>query len=252
MFEQSSCFLCEREMCFDLLRSAGDEGQGGAPAAGRAPRRLVPVAAVGREPEEEEGQFQDELQASVCEQRGGVPGRADGALGTRPLLRWASPVTHTHRHTHTYTHTHTHTHTLRCASPVTHTHTHTHTHTNTHTLRCASPVTHTHRHTHTHTDRQTHTHTDRHTLRCASPVTPSGWNCVSAEDRYSHVVDDQLMRFFERCRGYVEGVEKNRSALLEVDKFKYGDEMEGVRRRTEERLNLPQHRLTPGRSLCLL
>ncbi|XP_035002685.1 multiple inositol polyphosphate phosphatase 1b isoform X1 [Hippoglossus stenolepis] len=66
-----------------------------------------------------------------------------------------------------------------------------------------------------------------------------------SEDRYSHVVDDQLMRFFERCRGYVEGVENNRSALLEVDKFKHGDEMEGVRRRTEERLNLPQHRLTP-------
>ncbi|KAG7218006.1 hypothetical protein INR49_020701 [Caranx melampygus] len=53
------------------------------------------------------------------------------------------------------------------------------------------------------------------------------------------------MRFFERCRGYVEGVEKNRTALQEVEKFKYGEEMEGVRRRMAERLGLPQHRLTP-------
>ncbi|XP_039991609.1 multiple inositol polyphosphate phosphatase 1b [Xiphias gladius] len=65
------------------------------------------------------------------------------------------------------------------------------------------------------------------------------------EVEYSHEVDDELMRFFERCRGYVEGVENNRTALLEVEKFKHGEEMEGVRRRMAERLGLPQHRLTP-------
>lgn len=64
-------------------------------------------------------------------------------------------------------------------------------------------------------------------------------------------MDDELMRFFERCRGYVEGVEKNRSALMEVDAFKRGEEMEGVRRRMAERLDLPQHRLTPGQTLHL-
>ncbi|XP_070783440.1 multiple inositol polyphosphate phosphatase 1b [Enoplosus armatus] len=62
--------------------------------------------------------------------------------------------------------------------------------------------------------------------------------------QYSHQVDDELMRFFERCRGYVEGVENNRTALLEVEKFKQGEEMEAVRRRMAERLGLPQHRLT--------
>ncbi|XP_078134832.1 multiple inositol polyphosphate phosphatase 1b [Sander vitreus] len=67
----------------------------------------------------------------------------------------------------------------------------------------------------------------------------------TSEGRYSHQVDDELMRFFERCRGYVEGVEKNRTALLEVEKFKHGKEMEAVRRRVAERLGLPQHRLTP-------
>ncbi|XP_018544332.1 multiple inositol polyphosphate phosphatase 1 [Lates calcarifer] len=66
-----------------------------------------------------------------------------------------------------------------------------------------------------------------------------------SEVEYGHEVDDELMRFFERCRGYVEGVEKNRTALQEVEKFKHGEEMEGVRRRTAERLGLPHHRLTP-------
>lgn len=66
-----------------------------------------------------------------------------------------------------------------------------------------------------------------------------------SEVQYRHQVDDELMRFFERCRGYVEGVEKNRTALLEVEKFKHGEEMEGVRRRMAERLGLPHQRLTP-------
>lgn len=65
------------------------------------------------------------------------------------------------------------------------------------------------------------------------------------ELQFSHQVDDELLRFFERCRGYVEGVEKNRTALKEVEKFKHGEEMEAVRRRTAERLGLPVHRLTP-------
>ncbi|GLD71102.1 multiple inositol polyphosphate phosphatase 1-like protein, partial [Lates japonicus] len=71
------------------------------------------------------------------------------------------------------------------------------------------------------------------------------WHWGRSEAEYSHEVDDELMRFFERCRGYVEGVEKNRTALQEVEKFKHGQEMEGVRRRTAERLGLPHHRLTP-------
>ncbi|KAK2820190.1 hypothetical protein Q5P01_023149 [Channa striata] len=91
-------------------------------------------------------------------------------------------------------------------------------------------------------------------------VTSSKHRCVSSveafqeglrqqwgqhEVDYSHVVDDELMRFFEHCRGYVEGVENNRTALLEVEKFKRGEEMEAVRRKMAERLGLPQHRLTP-------
>lgn len=68
---------------------------------------------------------------------------------------------------------------------------------------------------------------------------------ASGEPEFSHRVDDHLMRFFERCRGYVEGVEKNRTALKEVEKFKHGEEMERVKRRMEEKLGLHHHRLTP-------
>ncbi|KAM3860009.1 multiple inositol polyphosphate phosphatase 1b [Diretmus argenteus] len=64
------------------------------------------------------------------------------------------------------------------------------------------------------------------------------------EVRYHHKVNDELMRFFEHCRGYVEGVENNRTALVEVEKFKGGEEMEEVRRRMAERLGLPLHRIT--------
>lgn len=65
---------------------------------------------------------------------------------------------------------------------------------------------------------------------------------------YSHRVDDELMRFFERCRGYVEGVENNRTAQLEMEKFKHGEQMDAVRRRVAETLGLPFHRLTPGQT----
>ncbi|XP_047465258.1 multiple inositol polyphosphate phosphatase 1-like isoform X1 [Mugil cephalus] len=84
--------------------------------------------------------------------------------------------------------------------------------------------------------------------------TSSKHRCVSSiesfqeglqQHEYSHQVDDQLMRFFEHCCGYVEGVEKNRTAMLEVDKFKHGDEMDGVRTRMAETLGVPRDRLTP-------
>lgn len=73
--------------------------------------------------------------------------------------------------------------------------------------------------------------------------------CLTVDVEYLHQVDDELMRFFEHCRGYVEGVEKNRTALQEVEKFKHGDEMEAVRRRIADRLGLPHHLLTVGESL---
>ncbi|XP_054622938.1 multiple inositol polyphosphate phosphatase 1b [Dunckerocampus dactyliophorus] len=63
--------------------------------------------------------------------------------------------------------------------------------------------------------------------------------------RYRHQVDDELLRSFERCRGYVEGVENNHTALAEVKKFKHGEEMDSVRKKVAERLGLPQDSFTP-------
>ncbi|KAF6718258.1 Multiple inositol polyphosphate phosphatase 1 [Oryzias melastigma] len=71
------------------------------------------------------------------------------------------------------------------------------------------------------------------------------WGQSDEAPDYSHRVDDELMRFFERCRGYVEGVENNRTAQLEMEKFKHGEQMDAVRRRVAETLGLPFHRLTP-------
>lgn len=59
-------------------------------------------------------------------------------------------------------------------------------------------------------------------------------------------MDDELLRFFERCRKYVEGVENNRTALQEVEKFKQGEEMEELRRKTARKLGLQPHLLTAG------
>lgn len=61
-------------------------------------------------------------------------------------------------------------------------------------------------------------------------------------------MDDELLRFFDHCHGYVEGVEKNRTALQDVEKFKRGEEMEALRRRTARRLGLHHEFLTTGQT----
>ncbi|XP_059892921.1 multiple inositol polyphosphate phosphatase 1b [Gadus macrocephalus] len=62
---------------------------------------------------------------------------------------------------------------------------------------------------------------------------------------YRHEVNDKLMRFFEHCRGFVEAVENNKTALAEVKKFKEGREMGDVRRKMAQQLNVPYERVTP-------
>lgn len=62
---------------------------------------------------------------------------------------------------------------------------------------------------------------------------------------YVHEVDDGLMRSFEHCRGYVEGVETNATATEEVERFKLGPELRAVRNRVSEKLGLDPNLLTP-------
>ncbi|XP_077358814.1 multiple inositol polyphosphate phosphatase 1b [Festucalex cinctus] len=73
-------------------------------------------------------------------------------------------------------------------------------------------------------------------LHLAANVTPV---------HYRHQVDDGLLRAFDGCRDYVEGVEKNRTALAEVHKFKRGPEMAALRKKVAGKLGLPLHDLTP-------
>uniref|UniRef100_A0A3Q3W6G7 Multiple inositol polyphosphate phosphatase 1 n=1 Tax=Mola mola TaxID=94237 RepID=A0A3Q3W6G7_MOLML len=81
--------------------------------------------------------------------------------------------------------------------------------------------------------------------RCVSSVEAFQEGLWRRSDvQYRHLVDDELLRFFENCRSYVEGVERNRTALQEVEKFKHGEEMEALRRRTAKKLGFHQQHLT--------
>lgn len=63
---------------------------------------------------------------------------------------------------------------------------------------------------------------------------------------YKHYVDDSLMRFFDHCERFVESVEKNKTALKEVERFKSSAEMDAVRRKISSRLQIPYSQFTPG------
>ncbi|XP_043109395.1 multiple inositol polyphosphate phosphatase 1b isoform X2 [Puntigrus tetrazona] len=62
---------------------------------------------------------------------------------------------------------------------------------------------------------------------------------------YKHHVDDSLMRFFDHCERFVESVEKNKTALKEVERFKSSAEMDAVRRKISSRLQIPYSQFTP-------
>lgn len=54
------------------------------------------------------------------------------------------------------------------------------------------------------------------------------------------------MRFFDKCTKFVEEVENNSSALVEVDKFKQGPEMRRVQEKIADRLRVPYSLITDG------
>lgn len=56
------------------------------------------------------------------------------------------------------------------------------------------------------------------------------------------------MRFFDHCKKFVEGVENNKTALKEVQRFKSSSEMDSVRRKISSRLQIPYDRITAGNS----
>ncbi|XP_055032700.2 multiple inositol polyphosphate phosphatase 1b isoform X1 [Misgurnus anguillicaudatus] len=62
---------------------------------------------------------------------------------------------------------------------------------------------------------------------------------------YKHYVDDSLMRFFDHCERFVNSVENNKTALNEVHRFKSSGEMDTVRRKIANRLQIPYDKFTP-------
>ncbi|KAJ8264392.1 hypothetical protein GJAV_G00148630 [Gymnothorax javanicus] len=60
----------------------------------------------------------------------------------------------------------------------------------------------------------------------------------------SYEVNDPLMRFFDKCRRYIEDVEKNEVALKEVDLFKSSAEMKRVQINVANRLQLQHSKVT--------
>ncbi|MED6240156.1 hypothetical protein ATANTOWER_016831 [Ataeniobius toweri] len=61
---------------------------------------------------------------------------------------------------------------------------------------------------------------------------------------FGHEVNDALMRFFEQCTRFVQEVDKNQSAVIDVQKFKQGPEMMRVQEKIAEHLGVPSSFIT--------
>ncbi|XP_061601975.1 multiple inositol polyphosphate phosphatase 1-like [Cololabis saira] len=61
---------------------------------------------------------------------------------------------------------------------------------------------------------------------------------------FEHAVNDALMRFFDQCTKFVEEVDKNPSAMTELDKFKQGAEMTRVQQKIADRLGVAYSLIT--------
>lgn len=70
---------------------------------------------------------------------------------------------------------------------------------------------------------------------------------ICTDTEFEHAVNDALMRFFDKCTKFVEDVDKNPSALIEVDKFKNGSEMRRVQEKIADRLGVPYSNITHGK-----
>lgn len=65
-----------------------------------------------------------------------------------------------------------------------------------------------------------------------------------------HTINDDLMRFFDKCRRLLETVENNKDATMEVELFKNGPEMKRAQEKLADRLQLPYSNVTAGE--CVL
>ncbi|XP_036402885.1 multiple inositol polyphosphate phosphatase 1-like [Megalops cyprinoides] len=68
------------------------------------------------------------------------------------------------------------------------------------------------------------------------------WNIEDME--FDHEVNDELMRFFDRCRRFIKDVAQNSTALAEFDLFRSRAEMRSVREKVADRLQIPHTHIT--------
>ncbi|XP_055083347.1 multiple inositol polyphosphate phosphatase 1-like [Periophthalmus magnuspinnatus] len=61
---------------------------------------------------------------------------------------------------------------------------------------------------------------------------------------FEHEVNNALMRFFDHCARFVQEVEKNPTAVEELDKFKTGAEMRRVQEKMANKLNVTHNNVT--------
>ncbi|XP_041804033.1 multiple inositol polyphosphate phosphatase 1-like [Chelmon rostratus] len=64
------------------------------------------------------------------------------------------------------------------------------------------------------------------------------------DKEFDHVVNDTLMRFFDQCTRFVQEVDNNPSAVVEVNMFKQGPEMRSVQEKIADRLRVPYSLIT--------
>ncbi|GLD65140.1 multiple inositol polyphosphate phosphatase 1-like protein [Lates japonicus] len=64
------------------------------------------------------------------------------------------------------------------------------------------------------------------------------------DQEFDYTVNDALMRFFDKCTRFVQEVDNNPSAVVEVDKFKQGPEMRRVQEKIANRLRVPYSLIT--------
>lgn len=66
------------------------------------------------------------------------------------------------------------------------------------------------------------------------------------DEEIDYEVNDALMRFFDNCTRFVETVDKNQSAMAELDKFRSSAEMRRVQEKIADRLLVPYSHITSG------
>lgn len=62
-------------------------------------------------------------------------------------------------------------------------------------------------------------------------------------------VNDTLMRFYTQCARLVQEVEKNASALIEIDRFNQGSDMKSVQEKIANKLRVPHSLISYGSKL---